>query len=94
VSKISEVVGVILCRLGLHVFEEEPSHKELVKNEGVDLMFWTKGIQKGTRFCTRKSCKIKQGVYREGWVGTGGNADGWKNLRSDKEAYIDSLPVL
>ena len=91
---IREMVKCALCRLGIHLFEKEPSQKELIKSTGLHVLFFSEGMQKGTRVCTRVGCGATQKVWRCGWVGVGGQGTPWKELTPEHEAYIDSLPVL
>ena len=84
----------ILCKFGIHDWEKEPSHKELIKETGLHLVFFSEGIQKGVRKCTNPSCNATQKVYRTGWIGNGGEGGKWKKLDSEAEKRIDSLPTL
>lgn len=84
----------LLCRFGFHSWEKEPSKKELIRSTGIDFVFWSSGIQKGVRACTRQGCRAEQKVVREGWLGCGGTSEKWKRLSKRTERYIDSLPVL
>ncbi|HEU5114244.1 MAG TPA: hypothetical protein VFT82_00585 [Candidatus Paceibacterota bacterium] len=84
----------ILCLIGLHKWESDPSHKELIKETGIYLVFWSSGVQKGIRKCTRPGCAKTQKVMREGFVGVGGQAGKWKPLSPSRERHIDRLPVM
>lgn len=85
----------LLCWLDFHWFEKEPSVKTFIKATGVEMAFWSEGIQKGVKKCIRSGCSVEKKVYRMGWLGLGGGESGrWKKLSSKKEAYIDSLPTL
>jgi hypothetical protein len=84
----------ILCRLGIHAWEKEPSHKEFFRSTGIHFFFFSTGVQKAVRKCTRHGCCATQKVTRSGIVGAGGHGSGWKKLSKSKEAHIDSLPVL
>ncbi len=86
------MLGKILCSLGLHRLEKEPSQKEIVKGTGVHFFFFSEGIQKGIKKCTRKECQVQVKVYREGLVGTDCPNPTWQRLDPEKEAFIDSLP--
>ncbi len=83
-----------LCRIGLHRFEADPSHKELLKETGVHVAFWSEAMQKGTKRCTCEGCDATLKVYRRGLCGIGGNAGPWKRLSTEREAAIDALPTL
>ena len=88
------MLGKILCKLGLHRFEREPQSKELIKGTGAHMAFWSEGIQKATKQCTRPECGFVCKIWRKGWLGAGGKAGRWKKLSENQERYIDSLPVL
>jgi len=90
-NPLIKLLGTVLCGIGLHVFEKEPVRKDLLKNTGVDFVFWTSGVQKALKTCTREGCLAEKKVWREGWCGAGGKGTRWKSLSSRKEAYIDSL---
>lgn len=87
-------LGILFCLMGLHRLEEEPSHKELVKETGVHFAFWSEGVQKGVKKCLRPGCDKKVKVWRSGWVGSGGTGTRWKRLSKRQEKYIDSLPTM
>ncbi|MCC6404933.1 MAG: hypothetical protein IT405_00915 [Candidatus Yanofskybacteria bacterium] len=86
--------GAFLCKLGWHDFEKEPSRKELIRDDGVDFAFWTRGVQKGIQRCTRAGCNAERKVYRTGWMGIGGTSGPWKRLGVRRERRIDALPTL
>lgn len=89
------MLGKIACSLGIHKWEKEPSHRELIKSLGINIIFWTLEIQKGVQRCTRAGCNCNRKVYRKGAVGAGGSEiHGWKRLGEKKEKEIDSLPVM
>ncbi|MEK7647073.1 MAG: hypothetical protein AAB378_01695 [Patescibacteria group bacterium] len=87
-------IGGFLCSFGLHKFEKEPSVKELIKETGLDFVFWSEGVQKGVKNCRRDGCEVTKKVWRKGMVGSGGQAGRWKKLDERQELYIDSLPVM
>lgn len=83
----------MLCRIGFHKLEENPSLIEEIKSTGDHFASSSRGIQKAIKKCLRKDCRFTLKVYREGWVGAGGIiVHGWKKLNPSREKYIDSLP--
>ena len=90
---MKKLIGRFFCRIGFHAWEKDPSEKEPIKNTGHHIGFWSRGIQKGVRHCTRHSCGCSQKVHRQGWCGIGGENPGWKKLNNPQlESRIDSLP--
>ena len=87
----SSSFGRFFCGLGLHRLEKEPSRRDVVKNTGIDVAFFTSGIQKAIKVCTRDGCAEQRKVWREGWCGVGGIGTRWRKLSSQKESYINSL---
>lgn len=86
-------IGTVLCRLGLHAFESDPSEKELLRATGLNIVFWSEAIQRAARQCAR-GCGAKQRVYRVGLCGIGGTSGKWQKLDNETSQYIDSLKVL
>lgn len=84
----------ILCRWGHHKWEKEPSCREKIRETGRHLLFWSEGVQKAVRRCTRAGCAATQKVTRCGFVGAGGEAGLWRRLSPEEERHIDSLPVM
>jgi hypothetical protein len=64
--------------------------KDFVKSTGMDLVFWTSGVQKGLCRCERCGAEVK--AWREGFCGPGGSAGKWRRMSEAKEREIDSLP--
>jgi len=81
----------LLCFCGLHKWLE-PHEKDVIRRDGLDILFWTEGIQKGARKCER--CGHLQKVYRTGMVGAGGTSNPWKPMSDAMEAKINRKPVL
>jgi hypothetical protein len=71
-------IGLRLCKIGLHKFEEEPSIVGTVELTGIDWLFFTWGIQDGKRHCMRTNCHAGQIVHREGFVGYGCPNPKWR----------------
>lgn len=82
----------LLCLVGLHDLEKNPSYREQVKGTGTHFLFFSSGIQKGIKKCIRSGCGFEQKVYRKGMVGVGCPEPTWEKLTAETEQYIDSLP--
>lgn len=85
----------ILCEIGLHKWEEEPSTKELLRSTGRHFAFSSEAKQIGAKKCLRKGCEAIKPVYRTGWLSVGGgNPSKWKKASPKTQKEISSLPVL
>jgi hypothetical protein len=95
-DKIQEKARKLLCKMGFHCWEKEPTREnlELLRSTGIDFFFFTTAIQIGKVRCTRHNCDAERLMYREGICGAGGSADGWKKCSPEKAKEINSLPVL
>lgn len=90
----SNLLNRFLCAVGFHSFEKEPSRMDIVKTRGINFIFWTFGVQKALKVCTRKGCPAEKKVWRDGVCGAGGISSKWEKLNSQKETEIDRMSDL
>jgi len=85
----------LLCAIGLHRWEKEPSTLESIRSTGFDIVFFSEGMQLGSRKCLRTGCCAIQTVYRTGFVGIGkGTSTKWKKASENMRRRISALPIL
>jgi hypothetical protein len=80
------------CHLGWHRWEKEPSHKEMLRRSGPDILFWTFCVQVGIRQCL--DCDRERKVIREGMAGMGGHAGKWKRCSDRRYAEVIKRPPI
>ena len=91
------MLGKLFCCLGLHEWEKEPSHKEIIKDTGINFAFSSAGLQKGQKRCLRLGCMTTLNVWREGFLSTAifpSSSGPWRKLGRKKEIEIDRLANL